>query len=94
MTSAQEFLTEFTKQLIQHVDTRPQIVQEWAAKLEAREAEIGRRFYERFMDELSRIGEGTPHSQGGWVTHELVMEAAGKAAGITGASLLRRQGDG
>lgn len=40
MTSAQDFMMAFAKAIVHNVDTRPQIVQQWTEKLEAREAEI------------------------------------------------------
>ena len=54
MTSPQDFMLAFAKAIIHNVDTRPQIVQEWTEKLEVREAELGKQFYERFEKELRK----------------------------------------
>jgi hypothetical protein len=51
MTNPQDFMTQFAKAIVHNVDTRPQIVQQWTEKLEAREAEIRK-------DELQRVGIG------------------------------------
>lgn len=51
MTSPQDFMLAFAKAIIHNVDTRPQIVQQWTEKLDAREVEIGQLFYKRFEEE-------------------------------------------
>src|SRR6266702_2525188 len=76
LLSAHDFSMEFAKAIIHNVDTRPQIVKQWTEKLEAREAEIGRGFYERFCKELNI----DPESYHGTLLD--AVEAARRAAGV------------
>lgn len=46
------------------------------------ELKTGRGWYDRFTEELSKLGQNNTGNQGGWVTHSLVDEAARRAAGI------------
>lgn len=83
MTSPQDFLTKFTKALIAADPLeRQNIVADYARKLEAREAEIGKQFYERFGKGLNlydkELDALTPEQM------LCVLECAKNAANIEG----------
>ena len=52
MKSAQDFLTEFVKDIIKHPMERPQLIAGWAKHMEAREDAIR-------LDEVSMVHTGT-----------------------------------
>jgi hypothetical protein len=80
MTSPQDFLTAFAKEIVHNVDTRPQIVEQWTEKLEAREAEMRQRWYEQFEKGLSLRHSPVDYDE--QVRAVDALEAARKAAGL------------
>lgn len=79
MTSAQDFLTDFVKDIIAHPMNRKELIAGWAKHMEVREAEAGRGFYERFKKNVPPDPEYILYSHEARIK---ILEAAKKAAGI------------
>jgi hypothetical protein len=89
-TSAQDFMMEFMKDIVhtKNTDQRPQLVQQWKEKLEARELELGRQFYERFKQatdavkwDYDKLVAADGNGKTNYI-YEQFLEAAKKAAGL------------
>lgn len=74
MTTPQEFLSEFTKDLVAHPGDRPALIAGWAKHMEAREQAISKGIYNRFEKEMMQIGTGGLRGE--------ILDAAKRAAGI------------
>ena len=86
MTTPQEFLSEFVKDIIKHPGDRPKLIAGWAKHMEAREQSVRVEMYERFMLEVTAMVSAAIQQRSSADPYEelghIVRAAAKKAAGL------------